>query len=73
MVLKYFLLVLIASLASAQNSPYDEGPYKVGHFSVIGFNNPGLERNIEIWAPDVEGEFPVIYFLSGFAGFKQPT
>ena len=71
--MKSFLLVvtLLAALARTSTSEvdvYQPGPYSVKHNIFVSLFTWGLDHNVEVWAPEAEGNFPVIYFIPGLAG-----
>ncbi len=64
----FLFLVIATSAASGLENPYEAGSFEVGDASYGSLLVPGLDHNLEIWAPNAEGNFPVAYFLTGFAG-----
>jgi protein-S-isoprenylcysteine O-methyltransferase Ste14 len=58
---------LVSGLTSGQDI-YQTGPYSVRHKLYMGLFNWGDGHNMDVWAPEAAGEFPVIYFISGFTG-----
>ncbi len=67
-ILIFSVILMAQGFGQNLDNPYEAGPYEVKRTSVISILNPGLDHNIEIWAPNVEGMFPVVYFMSGVGG-----
>ncbi len=47
---------------------YQPGPFTVQHTIYLSLFNVGLDHNVDVWAPDGSGEFPVVFFIPGFTG-----
>jgi len=64
-----FVILLLACVAySTQLDPWTDGPFQPKHKLYNGFLNNGLNHELDVWAPDDAGKFPVIYFLGGLGG-----
>lgn len=76
----YVLFVPIAIIVGhlhfivASNSkiidPFEEGPYVVNSSTYYQLLNPSVDTNLNVYAPNEPGNFPVFYFVTGFAGEK---
>ena len=68
----YILLIsLIVTFASSEVNIYQEGPYTVQHKLYNSLFIWGLDHSVDVWAPEGEGNFPVVYFIPGIAGVYQ--
>ena len=68
LILTSFLLSL-PPLALGTTDPYSSGPYHVRSVSFSSSDlSPALERNVDVWAPNVEGTFPLLFFQGGSGG-----
>jgi hypothetical protein len=62
------LVVHNSGLTSGQDI-YQAGPYAVKHKLYLGsFFNWGVGHDVDVWAPEAGGDFPVIYFIPGVTG-----
>ena len=59
---------LCLGLSLAFDDPYQLGPHRVERHFVQKTNEDGMNHNVYLWAPDAEGEFPFIFFTTGFGG-----
>ena len=50
------------------NYPFDEGPFVVNQTDFYRLVNPTIDLNLGVFAPNEPGNFPVLYFVTGFAG-----
>merc|ERR1719184_658956 len=66
--LSWILLSLLAHVSGAQSGPWEEGPFQPKHKFYNRFLINGLNHELDVWAPDGPGTFPVIYFLGGLGG-----
>ena len=48
---------------------FQVGQYSVQHKLYLSLFTWGLDHSVDVWAPQGEGTFPVIYFVPGIAGF----
>ena len=67
----FFMLISVLSVALAENKAYDPflpGDYPVNYTSILGPLTLFLDTNIDVFAPNAPGNFPVLYFFSGLAG-----
>ena len=67
-----FLLPMVLQSTRGQDI-YQPGPYSVQHELYLSIFSIGLDHNIDVWAPDGPGEFPVIFFVPGFTGLGFHT
>ncbi len=68
-----FLLAVNSSWAASVkviNDPFDEGPFIVNQTDFYRLVNPTIDLNLGVFAPNEPGNFPVLYFVTGFAGNK---
>lgn len=75
-----FLILLLASAALAKNvfleedalgkfiDPFVPGDLPVNHTAYRQALTLFLDTNIDVYAPNVPGNFPVFYFVTGFGG-----
>ena len=62
-------LTLAAALAASQGTDvFSPGPYPPGRIELARLTHLGLDHNLVVHAPNATGQFPVLYFSSGFAG-----
>jgi hypothetical protein len=47
---------------------FEVGPFTVQHKLYLSLFTWGLDHSVDVWAPQGEGNFPVIYFIPGIAG-----
>jgi hypothetical protein len=65
----FFFFLGVTSSSSLVFDPYQRGPYNETLTFHLGYNQIGLYKNIEVYAPlNATGSFPVIYFSHSFAG-----
>lgn len=68
-------LLVLSSWATADSKiiydAFDEGPYFVNHTDFYQLANPTLDHNLGVFAPNEPGNFPVFYFVTGFAGITS--
>merc|ERR1712013_162574 len=64
------ILILLAFgvFASTSDGPWEAGPFQPKHKFYNRFLINGLDHELDVWAPDGAGTFPVIYFLGGLGG-----
>ena len=63
-----FVLATACLSSTRAQDIYEPGPYTVQHVYYLNLFNLGLSHNIDIWAPDAPGEFPIIYYVPGVTG-----
>jgi len=72
LILSTIALVNSKSLASIEisNENLLEGDvaYQVNYTSFRQVINPYLDTNLDVYAPDAAGSFPVLYFITGVGG-----
>merc|ERR1719312_445041 len=60
---------LISLLVSSVSClPWEEGAFTPKYKFYNGFLINGLSHELDVWAPDDEGTFPVVYLLGGLGG-----
>ena len=64
----FMFLIFLFTIQALAFDPYERGPYEVKHVTYYSLLTSGLDKDLGIYAPDAEGNFPVIYFLSGLGG-----
>ena len=69
MIQRAAILVILATFSLATLDPYQKGPLEVKHQNYYRVLTSGLDHNLKVWAPNEPGNFPVVYFNSGLAGF----
>ena len=52
------------------DDPFAPGPLQVNESAYYQIINPSLDHNLNVFAPNEPGSFPVYYFITGFAGKK---
>merc|ERR1711970_283190 len=68
MFLLYLCLLLARLTYVSLLDPWNDGPFQTKHKLYNGFLNNGLDHELDVWAPNGAGSFPVIYFLGGLGG-----
>jgi len=58
------LTFLLQIYSNSATDPWEIGPHTVEH-KIFGYLNTGLNAQLGVWYPNAEGNFPVIYFLTG--------
>jgi hypothetical protein len=78
----YFLVLVLATVAFARNifpaseeldrliDPFVPGEYPINHTAYRQALNLFLDTNIDVYAPNATGSFPVFYFITGFGGIQ---
>lgn len=78
--LNVYLVLIALSVASCWSvpsknavklvDPFEEGPYLVNSTQYLQLVNPiwDLDTNLNVYAPNEPGNFPVLYFVTGFGG-----
>lgn len=78
--IRYFLVVLLASAAIAKNifdrdddlgrlvDPFGPGEFVVNHTAYRQALNLFLDTNVDVYAPNATGNFPIVYFITGIGG-----
>jgi len=61
-------ILSLTTLCALAGSPWGEGDLPVEHKFYNRFTINGLDHELDVWTPDAEGNFPVIYFLGGLGG-----
>ena len=61
-------LIFLFTIQALAFDPYEKGQYEVKHVTYYSLLTSGLDKDLGIYAPNAEGNFPVIYFLSGLGG-----
>ena len=64
----FMFLIFLFTIQALAFDPYERGSYEVKHVTYYSLLTSGLDKDLGIYAPDAEGNFPVIYFLSGLGG-----
>ncbi|CAL4062783.1 unnamed protein product, partial [Meganyctiphanes norvegica] len=54
-------------------NPYEDGPFTIQHVHVGSLFQPGLDENLDIWAPTEAGTYPIMYYLTGGAMMTAGT
>lgn len=80
----YFLVLALATVAFGKNifpaeaddsgrliDPFVPGDYPINHTAYRQALNLFLDTNIDVYAPNAAGNFPVFYFITGFGGRNQ--
>lgn len=82
---RYALVLLLASVVFAENfiqqndqlhrlmDPFVPGDLLVNHTAYRQVLNLFLDTNIDVYAPNATGNFPVLYFATGFGGMFSYT
>jgi hypothetical protein len=65
------LFSLAVAFATTGVEIYQPGPYAVHHKLYNSLFIWGLDHSVDVWAPEGEGNFPVVYFIPGLAGVYQ--
>lgn len=77
---RYSIVLLLASVAFAKNviqqndevarliDPFVPGDLPVNHTAYRQALSLFLDTNIDVYAPNASGNFPVLYFATGFGG-----
>jgi len=59
-------LILYSKISLSESlDPYNDGPYPPEHRLYLATFNNGLDHQVDVWAPDAPGKFPVIYMMGG--------
>nr|XP_027215328.1 chlorophyllase-1, chloroplastic-like [Penaeus vannamei] len=53
--------------------PNQPGPHDLIHFRVKALYTAGLNQSLDVWVPSSPGEYPLMYFLDGFAMGTPPA
>jgi len=61
-------LLAFGAFAATSDGPWEAGPFEPRHKFYNRFLINGLNHELDVWAPDGPGTFPVIYFLGGLGG-----
>ena len=62
------ILFCVLGAFGSNQFPYETGPYAVRQASYGSIFNSELDHYLKVWAPDAEGEFPLVYHFTGLAG-----
>ena len=62
------LLATVIITVSSTGEIYQPGPHTVKYNQYNSLFIWGLDHSVDVWAPEGEGTFPVIYFVTGVAG-----
>ena len=62
------ILFCVLGASVSNQFPYETGPYAVRQASYGSIFNSELDHYLKVWAPDAEGEFPLVYHFTGLAG-----
>lgn len=78
--IRNFLVLLLVTAVIAKNipdedddlgrlvDPFGEGEFAINHTAYRQALNLFLDTNIDVYAPNATGNFPVIYFITGLGG-----
>ncbi|XP_057366130.1 uncharacterized protein LOC130686987 [Daphnia carinata] len=78
--IRNFLVLLLVTLVVAKNipdkdddlgrliEPFGPGEFAINHTAYRQALNLFLDTNVDVYAPNATGNFPVIYFITGFGG-----
>ena len=61
------LISIFLSICNADFNPYEVGPHQVKTAEISKWE---VSHTLHVWSPDTEGDFPLVYGLTGFAGKK---
>jgi len=70
-VLRYSGLLLTLLVFVRSEDIYQPGPFEVQHKLYFSLFNFGLDHDIDVWAPQAAGSYPIIYFIPGIAGTES--
>jgi len=73
-VLAAYLFASCAALSTENRAivdPFVLGDYPVNATAFQQIINPFLDVNLDVYAPNAPGNFPVMYFVTGFGGIIQ--
>merc|ERR1719215_1776900 len=64
------VLTLSLSLSNAEFNPYQPGELEVKAEIISKWS---LSHTLHVWSPSVQGNYPIVYSLTGFAGLIDPA
>lgn len=50
------------------SDPFTPGEYPINHTTILNALNIFSDTNLDVYAPNVPGHFPVFYFVTGLTG-----
>ena len=69
LVIAYLLATSAAvSIENRAVDPFVPGQYPVNYTAFQQIINPFVDLNVDVYAPNAPGDFPVMYFITGFGG-----
>merc|ERR550539_1101587 len=57
--------ISISECLEARTDPWSRGPYSTEHKLYFPQLNAGLDHQVDVWAPDAAGTFPIVYNFGG--------
>ena len=69
----YLMVTTCSSAASVENravDPFVPGQYPVNYTAFNQIINHFVDLNVDVYAPNAPGDFPVMYFITGFGGIS---
>lgn len=67
-----FIVLVIVNLSYSKslltNFALEDVEYPVNYTSFRQIINPFLDTNLDVYAPNAPGSFPVLYFITGVGG-----
>jgi hypothetical protein len=67
----FYLPASLSKSVSEDYDPFVAGPFAVNHTSYLSPLTLFLDTNLDVYAPNATGAFPVFYFITGFGGTFQ--
>ena len=67
----FYLPTSLSKSVSKDYDPFVAGPFPVNHTSYLSPLTLFLDTNLDVYAPNAPGAFPVFYFITGLGGTFQ--